>query len=115
MAMVLKYYFPQEIITPLKTSKEAIEEGCRTIDAGTSWDYFGKMANKYNLQFYQTGSFAEAKQWLDNRKQGLIICAMGPGNWTTEGHYIVLWNIQNQLVYINDPMSKADSRTVNSS
>ena len=41
---------------------------------------------------------------------GLIICAVGPGNFTDEGHFIVIRGISDGMLTINDPFSKANSR-----
>ncbi|MBD5135891.1 MAG: hypothetical protein HDT39_08015 [Lachnospiraceae bacterium] len=40
-----------------------------------------------------------------------IICIMGPGDFTTEGHFIVLCSIDdNGNVKVNDPNSKKRSK-----
>ncbi|MBQ7965616.1 MAG: C39 family peptidase [Ruminococcus sp.] len=38
-----------------------------------------------------------------------IICAMGPGNFTSSGHYIVLTDYVDGMIKINDPNSIANS------
>ena len=40
----------------------------------------------------------------------LIICAMGPGDFTDDGHFIVLTGYSEGEFTINDPFSKANSR-----
>lgn len=39
-----------------------------------------------------------------------IICAMGPGDFTNSGHYIVLAGLEDGLYRINDPNSNANSQ-----
>ena len=39
---------------------------------------------------------------------------MGPGLWTKQGHFIVLWDIENGIAHINDPASTSQPRTENS-
>ena len=39
---------------------------------------------------------------------------MGPGLWTKQGHFIVLWDIENGIAHINDPASTNQPRTENS-
>ena len=39
---------------------------------------------------------------------------MGPGLWTTQGHFIVLWDVENGIAHINDPASTNQPRTENS-
>ena len=50
MAMVLNYYV-DDSITPIQTAIYALENHHRTSSNGTSWGYFGEMANEYNLEF----------------------------------------------------------------
>ena len=38
-----------------------------------------------------------------------IICILGPGDFTESGHFIVMTGVENGLVRINDPNSRANS------
>ena len=38
-----------------------------------------------------------------------IICIMGPGDFTTTGHYIVLRGLEDGKFVVNDPNSKTNS------
>lgn len=113
MAMVLNYYI-DESITPLQTSIFALENNHRTRYDGTSWAYFGDMANEYDLEFLQTASSVEALEWMKKQEDPLVICSMGPGLWTSAGHFIVLWDVEDGVAHINDPASTKKSRTENS-
>lgn len=104
MAMVLNYYI-DDTITPLQTSIYALENNHRTRSNGTSWAYFEDMANEYDLEFLQTASSVEALEWMNMKDDPIIICSMGPGLWTSNGHYIVLWDVKGNTAYINDPNS----------
>ena len=44
---------------------------------------------------------------LDSGK--VIICSMKPGDFTQEGHFIVIRGYENNLFYVNDPNSAARS------
>lgn len=113
MAMVLNYYV-DDSITPLQTSIYALENNHRTRNDGTSWTYFEDMANEYDLEFLQTASSVEALEWMNTREDPLIICSMGPGLWTSKGHYIVLWDVKEGIAHINDPASESKMRLENS-
>lgn len=113
MAMVLNYYIDNEI-TPLQTAKYALENNYRTCNSGTSWAYFGDIAEKYNLDFLQTASADEALEWMNTKEEPLIICSMGRGLWTKQGHFILLWCVENETAYINDPASTEQARIQNS-
>ena len=38
-----------------------------------------------------------------------IICSMGPGDFTDNGHFIVLTGYENGMFHVNDPNSKIRS------
>lgn len=112
MAMVLNYYV-DDTITPLQTSMFALANGHRTRSDGTSWAFFEDMANEYDLDFLQTASSAEALEWMNTKEDALVICSMTPGLWTSSGHYILLWDVEDGVVHINDPASTDNRRTKN--
>lgn len=113
MAMVLNHYIDSSI-TPIQTAMYGVSRKHQTVSSGTSWTYFEDMANEYNLEFFQTHSSSEAKQWMLNKDNALMICSMGPGLWTVWGHYILVWKIENDIVYINDPYSLENIKSKNS-
>ena len=113
MAMVLNYYIDGSI-TPIDTAQYAIDNNHRTYSNGTSWQYFQDMANEYGLEFNQTTSKYEVLEWMENKEDPLVICSMEPGLWTSRGHFILLWNVENGIAHINDPASTRESRTENS-
>lgn len=43
------------------------------------------------------------------RKGRPIICSVGPGDFTKEGHFIVLAGVQEGKIIVNDPNSKKRS------
>lgn len=114
MAMVVNYYDEENTITPDIIADYAMVNGYRTANQGTSWSLFSAIANEYDLEFIQTYSAEEAKQWMMEHNNALIIGSMAPGLWTRSGHFIVLWNIQDDEVFINDPASLSEERTHNS-
>lgn len=114
MAMVIHYY-ADETITPIETAKYAVENGYRTYNSGTAHGFFGSMAKKYDIEYLDTYSSAEAFEWMKTKTDPLIICSMGPGLWTNNGHFILVWNIDEyNNVDINDPGSTQECRIRNS-
>lgn len=114
MAMVLDYYVEDDEVTPDEIAEYALWRGYRTASQGTSWGLFSAVAADYGLEFLQTSSRQKAKQWMLEKEDALIICSMAPGLWTNNGHFIVIWQIQDDMVYINDPASAAEERLYNS-
>ncbi len=43
------------------------------------------------------------------KKGNPIICSMGPGDFTTAGHFIVLVGVEEGKIKVNDPNSKERS------
>ena len=39
-----------------------------------------------------------------------IICSVGPGDFTTEGHFIVLAGLEDGKIIVNDPNSRKNSK-----
>lgn len=95
-------------ITPVETAAWAVENGYRTADNGTAWALFQGFAERHKLPFLQTGSHSAAFSCV--KDGGLVVCIMGPGRWTTGGHYILWYACEGSNVLIHDPASKAANR-----
>ena len=92
-------------ITPVEMCAFAIANGCRSKNSGTNWDFFKKIANAYGFTgFVQTKSMATARAALQGG--ALVVASMGPGYWTSGGHYICLWKTDDTYMYACDPASK---------
>lgn len=101
-AMMLAEFVDAKI-TPLDTCKMSLENGFRRDGEGTLWSFFPWLAKKYNLGFEQTGDTKKALEALE--KGALVVCSMGPGEFTSEGHFILAYGIDCNKVYVNDPNS----------
>lgn len=105
-AMVLSYLKGQEI-TPVETA--AFGNGTYTCSQGTYWSYFGDIADKYGV------NCIEQSVTRENIINGLngdnpVIMSMGPGTFTSSGHFIVLRDIdENGQVTVADPNSESRS------
>lgn len=76
---------------------------------GTAWGLMTSGAKNYGL------TATELPLWESSIIQQLqsghpVICIMGPGAFTTTGHFIVIYGCENGKFLINDPNSKAHSR-----
>lgn len=71
---------------------------------GSSWTLISEGGEKLG---FQVTELPLVKQWIfDNLEEGNpIICAMGPGDFTTAGHFIVLVGAEEGLLRVNDPNS----------
>ena len=56
--------------------------------------------------------FASLEQWeLEDRLEdgNMIICAMGPGDFSAQGHFIVIYDYTSDGFCVNDPFSYTNS------
>jgi hypothetical protein len=96
-------------ITPIEMCKLAIELRDRTANSGTEWEFFGKIAAKYNIPFKQSGNTKEAIEAL--KAGAYVICSMKPGKFTKGGHYILAWDFKDNNILVHDPASTLQDRT----
>ncbi len=90
---------------PIDSAKWSVDNGYRTADAGTSPNAFAAAADKFNINARDIGSdFSAAQKAL--KKGGLVIASVGPGTFTTQGHYLVIRKYDNEKYYLADPNSK---------
>ena len=119
MAMVLATWADSRV-TPETECAWALKNGYKAPHQGTYYSYFVPAAKRYGIACTQlnsasiygnsgSGLHAQVKASLD---QGdLVIACMGKGNWTSSGHYVLVWGIQGDTIYINDPASSKPART----
>lgn len=91
-------------ITPVEMCAYAIAHGFRTTNSGTAWEFFRSVATAYGFTgFVQTKSMATARAAL--KAGALVVASMGPGYWTSGGHYICLWKTDDTYMYACNPAS----------
>ena len=119
MAMVLATWVDKSV-TPETECAWALRHGYKAPRQGTYYGYFVPAAARYGLKARQlswTNIYGNSKTSLheESRKAveagHLVIACMGKGLWTSSGHYVLVWNIQGNIVYINDPASTRALRT----
>lgn len=119
MAMVLATWADKSV-TPKTECAWALANGYKAPHQGTYYSYFVPAANRYGLgcrrlntaSIYGNASsqvHQEAKKEID--KGNLVIACMGKGLWTSSGHYVLVWKIDGNTIYINDPASTRLART----
>lgn len=125
MAMVIATW-KDSSVTPVTTCQWALNKGYKATGNGTYHSYFVPQAAAYGIdcERVNTTSFQymnstqaapyHQKAWDAVSEGDIVICLMGPGNWTRGGHYIVWYsNDANGNVYINDPASTKSNRVKN--
>ena len=118
MAMVLATWADPSV-TPKTECAWALAHGYKAPHSGTYYGYFVPAGARYGLKVYRlnlsniygndrSAYHAQAKDALD--RGDLVIACMGKGTWTSSGHYVLVWKIDGNTIYINDPASTKPHR-----
>lgn len=103
LSMVVSGLTGNKSITPIKIAKYSDKHGFHEA-AGTNWNLMIEGAKKYGINGWKIdNSKEEFEKALKNGNP--IICSMGPGYFTKEGHFIVIAGIKDGKLVINDPNS----------
>lgn len=109
LAMVGYYVTGSESFSPEKMVAFAAENGYYSPGNGSSWTLISQ--GGVDLGLTVTEIPLVKKRITDNLAAGNpIICAMGKGDFTATGHYIVLTGLEDGLLRVNDPNSLANSQ-----
>lgn len=108
LAMV-SYALTRDVsMTPLKTAQYSEEQGYYVEGTGTSWNLMTSGAAAFGISGNELPlSEDRMKQELDSGHP--IICAMGAGDFTTAGHFIMIYGYDEKGFFVNDPNCKARS------
>lgn len=108
LAMVLYSMTRDETITPDVIAQYSMDNGYYVEGTGTSWALMSDVCYNYGISSYQiTNTEEDLKDALD--KGRLLICSMGPGDFTTAGHFIMIYGYDEDGFFVNDPNSRARS------
>ena len=106
--MAAYYLTDDEAFSPDRMIEFAKDGGYYSPGSGSSWTLISEGGVK--LGFEVTEIPLVKQRILDNLKAGNpIICAMGKGDFTTSGHFIVLVGEEEGLLRVNDPNSIENS------
>ena len=108
MAMAAIQITGNHTLNPWEMAQFAEEHGFNVVGDGTSWSFFSEGAEMLGLD--SVPIIPEAQRILDNLAVGNpIVCIMGPGDFTTTGHYILLAGAEDGKIRVNDPNSIRNS------
>lgn len=104
LAIVASSIFNKEI-TPIETTKKVCESGGCT-SSGSTYGSLVKVGQSYNINVITTSNNQEVLNALATNKS-LVIVLMGPGTFTSGGHFIVLTGVNSSgQVSVADPYSR---------
>lgn len=109
LSMVMYYLTGDEMMTPDRIAAYAMENGYYVRGTGTAWALIDGFPVLYGIEVTET-KIAERslKDALDKGK--VLICAMGEGDFTVAGHFVVIYGYNDSGFLINDPNCVARSR-----
>ena len=108
LAMAGYYVTGDETFHPANMVEFARKNGYYSPGNGSSWTLISEGGVTLGLQVTEIPLVK--KKIMDNLAAGNpIICAMGKGDFSSSGHYIVLVGTENGLIRVNDPNSYANS------
>lgn len=109
-------------VTPVTTAQWSMAHAYKALNQGTYYTYFIPQMSVYGIackrlntsNLYGKSSSSAHNEALNALKNGdWVIACMGKGNWTSSGHFILLYGYENGYVYINDPASTKATRVKN--
>ncbi len=107
MSMVYAGLFKNTSMSPSDMAEYCIDKNYYSQDTGTSWVMMLDGAKDLGLDAKKI-SLNSIKTELERGKP--VICSMAPGDFTDQGHFIVLAGIDNKgKIIVNDPNSAARS------
>lgn len=109
LSMVIFALTRDSYITPKAVAAFSEEEGYYVEGTGTSWSLMSEGAMKYGLTAKELCLDQRImEQELD--KGHPIICALRAGDFTTTGHYVMIYDYNENGFMINDPNCIARSK-----
>ena len=109
LAMAGLYLTGDDSMRPDRIAGFAQRNGYSASGYGSSWTLIGEGAARLGLT--ATELPLVKKKMVDALEAGHpVILAMGPGDFTTSGHYIVLTQVEEDGFRVNDPNSFANSQ-----
>lgn len=109
LSMAAWYLTGDDAFAPDKMIEFAAENGYYSPGNGSSWTLISEGGVKLGFDVTEI-PLVKSRIVKNLEVDNPIICAMGPGDFTTSGHYIVMVGYENGMIRINDPNSVANSQ-----
>lgn len=109
LSMALYYLTRDESLTPDKLAEYSMKNGYYVSGTGTAWALLQDVPEQHGIAVDQPKAEEDTmKLALDGGR--VIICSMGPGDFTAAGHFIVIYGYDRTGFLVNDPNCIARSR-----
>lgn len=104
LSMVAYYLTGDENMRPDKMIQFAIEDGHCVRGNGSAWTLISQGAKKLGLNVKEL-PLVKGRILTELNNGNPVICVMGPGIFTSTGHFIVLTGYEDGKFRVNDPNS----------
>lgn len=109
LSMVSIYLLNDAKYTPKYVAEFSERNGYSVSGKGSSWSLISEGGKKLGLDVIEIP--LDKNKIIRNLEVGNpIICIMGPGDFTTTGHFIVMTEYVDGKIKVNDPNSKSCSK-----
>lgn len=109
LSMAAVYFLHDRSMTPDYIASYAADNGYYMDGVGTVWSLFGKGADALGLNCSEISNDKNSMiSALDDGK--IIICSVGPGDFTVKGHFILVTGYEDDGFSVNDPNSYNNSQ-----
>ena len=109
LAMVGYYLTGDENMSPGQIARFAQDEGYYASGYGSSWTLISEGAGKLGLSATEL-PLVKSKIVSALESGSPVILALGAGDFTSSGHYIVLTGVEDGAFRVNDPNSQENSQ-----
>ena len=108
LSMVCLYLLDDPIYTPQYVAEFAKENGYSVDGNGSAWSLISKGGIELGLDVTEIP--LDENRIVRNLEVGNpIICVVGPGDFTSTGHFIIMTGYEDGFVSVNDPNSNTRS------
>lgn len=109
LSMVAIYLRGDTSMNPLWMCQYAEQHGYCVAGSGTTWSFMTEGARSLGLDVTEIPM--DETRIRNNLEVGNpIVCIVGPGDFTTTGHFIVLTGLKDGKITVNDPNSVKNSQ-----
>ena len=104
LSMVAIHLLQNEKYTPIYVAEYSMHNGFYFDGNGTAWELMTEAARAFGLDVKEVPLDENVvKNYLAEGNP--IICVVGPGDFTDQGHFLVFTGLENGHIMINDPNS----------
>lgn len=108
LTMAYLHFTGDTSMTPREMAAFVDDNGYYEENAGTKWTLWTEGVGKLGLSGRELPlDQSVMEQTLDDGR--VVICSMGPGDFTTDGHFILIRGYDENGFYVNDPNRRSNS------